>query len=195
MKSTFFEWRCNKVTEYFSSRKEVSMPQRIAYKCLISWIGNASLAVICFLFANTVSKMMKQRFKSSRENFSPLLNKSRSCRACWIQVKKIHQLTIERSALKGSFRFRVLSFPGFRENSCFSAASFLIESANVRLTCLIVTHLTPCSFVSQWTLPNYKGLFAYFGKQRGRTFLSFCQVLCKKNPPTRFFYPHRRWVG
>ena len=27
--------------------------------------------------------------------------------------------------------------------------------------------------VSQWTLPNYKGLFAYFGKQRGRTFLSF----------------------
>lgn len=81
---------------------------------------------------------------------------------------------------KGSFRFRVLSFPGFRENFCFSAASFLIESANVRLTRLIVTHLTPCSFVSQWTLPNYKGLFAYFGKQRGRTFLSFCQVLCKK---------------
>ena len=155
MKSTFFEWRCNKVTEYFSSRKEVSIPQRIAYKCLISWIGNASLAVICFLFANTVSKKMKQRFKSSRENFSPLLNKSRSCRACWIQVKKIHQLTIERSALKGqngsnylskgSFRFRVLSFPGFRENSCFSAASFLIESANVRLTRLIVIHLTPCS--------------------------------------------------
>jgi len=101
MKSTFFEWRCNKVTEYFSSRKEVSIPQRIAYKCLISWIGNASLAVICFLFANTVNKMMKQRFKSSRENFSPLLNKSRSRRACWIQVKKIHQLTIERSALKG----------------------------------------------------------------------------------------------
>jgi len=29
-----------------------------------------AIAVICFLFANTVSKMMKQRFKSSRENFS-----------------------------------------------------------------------------------------------------------------------------
>lgn len=41
-----------------------------------------AIAVICFLFANTVSKMMKQRFKSRRENFSPLLNKSRSCRAC-----------------------------------------------------------------------------------------------------------------
>ena len=37
-----------------------------------------SIAVICFLFANTVSKMMKQRFKSRRENFSPLLNKGRS---------------------------------------------------------------------------------------------------------------------
>lgn len=163
-----------------------------------------AIAVICFLFANTVSKMMKQRFKSSRENFSSLLNKSRSRRACWIQVKKSisSRLSVppwkDKMAAttfsKGSFRFRVLSFPGFRENSCFSAASFLIESANVRLTCLIVTHLTPCSFVSQWTLPNYKGLFAYFGKQRGRTFLSFCQVLCKKNPPTRFFYPHRRWV-
>ena len=85
-----------------------------------------------------------------------------------------------RGLVTPSYPIRVLSFPGFRENSCFSAASSLIESANVRLTRLIVTHLTPCSFVSQWTLPNYKGLFAYFGKQRGRTFLSFCQVLCKK---------------
>ena len=60
---------------------------------------------------------------------------------------------------KGSFRFRVLSFPGFRENSCFSAASFLIESANVRLTCLNLSGRAAQSRAEYSRMPTRQSFF------------------------------------